>query len=67
MGKTKENRENLGTLGVPLGLGILGNTRENLEKLKLAGNLENLGTLGVPLGFGMLGYLENLGTLAEYL
>ena len=49
---------NLGTLGIPLGLEILGKTTENLE---------NFGTLGIPLGWGILGKnkenLENLGTV----
>ena len=44
--------------GIPLGLEILGKTRENLE---------NLGTLRVPLGLEIVGktreILENLGTL----
>ena len=43
---------NLGTLGIPLGLEILGKTTENLE---------NFGTLEVPLGLEILGKTtENL-------
>jgi len=54
--------ENPGTLKVPLGLGILGNTREDLE---------NVGILKIPLGLEVLGKtmesLENLGSLGIHL
>jgi len=49
MGDTKENLENAGTLGVLLGLDIVGKTSENLETLR---------TLGVPLGLGILGSIR---------
>ena len=50
--------ENLGSLEIPLGLGV----RKNVEML---------GTLGVPLGLGILGNarenLKSVGTLAVLL
>ena len=61
MGKSRENLENLGTLGVTP---RQGKPKENLESISWPGNpgktkenVENLGTLGVPLGLGILGKL----------
>ena len=46
LGKSRENVENLGTLGVPLGLGILGKTGANLGATLGLENLESAGILG---------------------
>ena len=58
--------ENLGTLGVPLGLGILGNTRENVET---PGTLARAGKpgrkLGKPLGLEILGKLGQTWKIQE--
>ena len=62
--------ENLGTLGVPLGLENPRKTQGKTWKVSLGlealgksrENVENLGSLGVPLGLGILGKTrENLG------
>jgi len=44
--KSWEKLESLGTLGVPLGLGILGKARENLGAALGLENLESAGILG---------------------
>jgi len=61
--KTRENLQNLGTLGVPLGLEIQGKPRENLENTSWPGNSRK--KLGKQADFGKSRNLRTISRLGN--